>query len=75
LKTEFDALYAESARKRRMISVSSHDRVAGRASRTAVMKEFIGYAQRQPGVVFMRKNDIAKCAISSALTILEDGLA
>ena len=74
LKREFDALYAESARKRRMISVSSHDRVAGRASRTAVMEEFIGYAQRHPGVVFMRKNDIAKFALSSALTIREDGL-
>jgi len=31
LKAEFDVLYEESAHKRRMISVSAHDRVAGRA--------------------------------------------
>jgi len=74
LKREFDALYAESARKRRMMSVSSHDRVAGRASRTAVMEDFIGYAQRHPGVVFMRKMEIAKFALSSPAIIREDGL-
>ena len=74
LKREFDALYAESDRKRRMISVSSHDRVAGRASRTAVIEEFIGYAQRHPGVVFMRKMDIAKFALTSPTTIREAGI-
>ena len=46
LKAEFDALYIEGEHKRRMLSVSSHDRVAGRASRTQVMDEFIAYAQR-----------------------------
>jgi peptidoglycan/xylan/chitin deacetylase (PgdA/CDA1 family) len=71
LKREFDALYAESARRRRMMSVASHDRVAGRASRTRVMEEFIMYAQRQPGVVFMRKLEIAQFALSSPLTIRE----
>src|SRR5262249_1447668 len=39
LKSEFDALYLESDRKRRMMSVSSHDRVAGRASRMRVIEE------------------------------------
>lgn len=72
IKAEFDALYAESARKRRMISVSSHDRVAGRSSRTAVMEEFIAYAQRHPGVVFMRKDEIAKFALASPLTVREN---
>jgi peptidoglycan/xylan/chitin deacetylase (PgdA/CDA1 family) len=71
LKAEFDALYAESATKRRMMSVSSHDRVAGRASRTAVMEEFITYAQRHPGVVFMRKDEIARFALESPMTIRE----
>jgi peptidoglycan/xylan/chitin deacetylase (PgdA/CDA1 family) len=75
VKAEFDALYAESARKRRMMSVSSHDRVAGRASRTAVMEEFITYAQRHPGVVFMRKDEIARFALSSPLTIREGDFA
>jgi|SRR5579871_2312226 len=75
LKAEFDALYVESERKRRMISVSSHDRVAGRSSRTQVMEEFITYAQRHPGVVFMRKDEIARFALSSPMTIREGGLA
>jgi len=75
LKREFDALYAESARKRRMLSIAAHDRVAGRASRTAVMEEFIAYAQRHPGVVFMRKMEIAKFALTSPTIIREDGLS
>lgn len=72
LKAEFDALYEESARKRRMISVSAHDRVAGRASRMRVIEEFIIYAQRQPGVVFLRKDEIAKFALASPLTVREN---
>jgi peptidoglycan/xylan/chitin deacetylase (PgdA/CDA1 family) len=75
IKAEFDALYVESERKRRMMSVSSHDRVAGRASRTAVMDEFIAYAQRHPGVVFMRKDEIARFALSSPVTIREGEFA
>jgi peptidoglycan/xylan/chitin deacetylase (PgdA/CDA1 family) len=75
LKAEFDALYAESAKKRRMISVSAHDRVAGRASRMRVIEDFIAYAQRHSGVVFLRKDEIAKFALESPLTIRESGLA
>jgi peptidoglycan/xylan/chitin deacetylase (PgdA/CDA1 family) len=71
LKAEFDALYLESAKKRRMISVSSHDRVAGRASRMRVIEDFIEYAQKHPGVVFMRKDEIAKFALSSPMTVRE----
>ena len=58
-----------------MMSISSHDRVAGRASRTQVIEEFITYAQRQPGVVFMRKDEIARFALSSPLTAREGDLA
>jgi len=72
LKAEFDALYEESAHKRRMISVSAHDRVAGRASRMRVIEDFIIYAQRHPGVVFLRKDEIANFALTSPLTIRED---
>jgi peptidoglycan/xylan/chitin deacetylase (PgdA/CDA1 family) len=75
LKREFDALYVEAAGKRRMMSVSSHDRVAGRASRTRVMEEFITYAQRHAGVVFMRKVEIARYALSSPRTIREGEFA
>ena len=75
IKAEFDALYVESERKRRMISVSAHDRVGGRASRVQVLDDFIAYAQRHPGVVFMRKDEIARFALASPLTIREGEFA
>jgi peptidoglycan/xylan/chitin deacetylase (PgdA/CDA1 family) len=70
LKAEFDALYAESATRRRMISVAAHDRVA-RPSRVRVLEDFIVYAQKHPGVVFMKKDEIAKFAAASPQTIRE----
>lgn len=71
LKREFDMLYSESVKRRCMMSVSAHDRIAGRPSRTAVLEEFIEYAQSHPGVVFMRKDEIAKFAFNSPQTIRE----
>jgi len=71
LKAEFDMLYAESSKRRRMMSVSAHDRIAGRPSRTKILEEFIIYAQNSPGVVFMRKDEIARFALSSPQTIRE----
>ncbi len=71
LKAEFDMLYAESGNRRRMMSVSAHDRIAGRPSRTKVLEDFIAYAQRHPGVVFRRKDEIARFALSSPQTIRE----
>src|SRR3982074_2058257 len=59
LKDEFDQLYAEAATRRRMMSVSAHDRITGRPARTRALEEFIVYAQKQPGVVFLRKDHIA----------------
>ncbi len=63
-------LNAESSKRRRMMS-SAQDRIAGRPSRTKVLEEFIVYAQNNAGVVFMRKNQIARFALSSPLTIRE----
>jgi len=71
LKAEFDMLYDESSKRRRMMSMSAHDRIAGRPSRTKVLEEFIVYAQSRPGVVFMRKDEIARFALSSPQTIRE----
>jgi hypothetical protein len=39
LKAEFDALYAEAGTRRRMMSVSAHDRIAGRPSRAKVLEQ------------------------------------
>ena len=71
LKAEFDALYAEAATRRRMMSVSAHDRIAGRPSRARVLEQFIIYAQSHPGVAFMRKDEIARFALASRLTARE----
>jgi peptidoglycan/xylan/chitin deacetylase (PgdA/CDA1 family) len=71
LKAEFDKLYAESVSRRRMMSVSAHDRIAGRPSRTKVLEDFIVYAQSHPGAVFKRKDENARFALSSPQTIRE----
>jgi peptidoglycan/xylan/chitin deacetylase (PgdA/CDA1 family) len=71
LKAEFDALYAEAGTRRRMMSVSAHDRIAGRPSRAKVLEEFIVYAQSHRGVAFMRKDAIARFALESPLTVRE----
>ena len=72
LKREFEVLYEEGAHRRRMMSVSAHDRIAGRPARMRVLDEFIQYAQSHPGVSFMRKVDIANYAITSPRTVRED---
>ena len=72
LKREFDVLYEEGAHRRRLMSVSAHDRIAGRPARMRVIEDFIQYAQSHPGVSFMRKVDIANYAIASPRTVRED---
>ncbi|RKH14795.1 polysaccharide deacetylase [Corallococcus sp. CA053C] len=66
LKNEFDALYAEAGERRRMMSISMHDRISGRPGRVKVLEEFIRYAQRQPGVWFARKDALARWTLEQA---------
>jgi peptidoglycan/xylan/chitin deacetylase (PgdA/CDA1 family) len=66
LKDDFDVLYAEAATRRRMMSVSAHDRISGIPGRVRLLEEFIKYAQSQRGVVFMRKDEIAKWTLSAS---------
>ena len=68
VKNEFEMLYTEAESRRRMMTLTLHDRIAGRPARAKVLEEFIIYAQRRPGVVFMRKDDIARFALASSLT-------
>jgi peptidoglycan/xylan/chitin deacetylase (PgdA/CDA1 family) len=63
LRGEFDVLYAEAAHRRRMMSISTHDRISGTPARVNGLAEFIEYAQRHRGVVFMRKDEIARWAL------------
>ena len=64
LKDEFDQLYAEAGMRRRMMSISTHDRIGGTPARVKVLGDFIAYAKKHPGVVFVRKDQIAKWALS-----------
>ncbi|MGT2430328.1 polysaccharide deacetylase family protein [Cupriavidus basilensis] len=66
LKAEFDVLYAEGARRRRMMSISTHDRISGSPARVRALEAFIRYAQGHAGVTFMRKDDIARFALGAS---------
>src|ERR1700704_446745 len=65
LKDEFDQLYEEGARRRRMMVVSLHDRISGHAGRVRVLDRFLEYARSKPGVWFARKDEIARCALEN----------
>ncbi|MDP2540465.1 polysaccharide deacetylase [Tenacibaculum discolor] len=72
LKTEFDQLYKEGASKRRMMSVSLHDRIGGTPAVVNVVNQFIEYAKQHEGVVFMRKDNIAKMVINDPNTPIDN---
>jgi peptidoglycan/xylan/chitin deacetylase (PgdA/CDA1 family) len=62
LKEEFGLLYEEAENRRRMLSISVHDRIGGQPARVAALGRFIDFAQQQRGVAFMRKDDIIRWA-------------
>jgi peptidoglycan/xylan/chitin deacetylase (PgdA/CDA1 family) len=71
LKDAFDVLYEEGAKRRRMLSVSAHDRISGHPARVKAFADFIDYAQKHKGVWFARKDEIARWTLESANTIHE----
>jgi peptidoglycan/xylan/chitin deacetylase (PgdA/CDA1 family) len=60
LKLEFDQLYKEGATKRRMMSISFHDRIGGSPAVVNAMEQFIKYTRTKTGVLYMRKDAIAR---------------
>ncbi len=60
LKDEFDVLYAEGAQRRRMMSISTHDRIGGAPGIVGALDRFLTYAKQHEGVIFMRKDEIAQ---------------
>ena len=60
LKAEFDQLYLEGESHRRMMSISTHDRIGGAPSMVKILDEFLKYAETHKGVLFMRKDKIAE---------------
>jgi len=71
VKLDFDQLYSEGATRRRMMSISAHDRISGTPQMVKAWDEFLRYAKSHPGVRFMRKDDIARYALASPLTVRE----
>ena len=71
IKRDFDQLYEEGAHRRRMMSISAHDRISGSPQMVRVWDEFLDYAKRHDGVAFMRKDEIARYALRSPVTVRE----
>lgn len=71
LKLEFTQLYDESAVRRRQMSISFHDRIGGSPQIVQAAKEFFEFASRQKGVVFKRKDEIAKMTLLDQTSIRE----
>ena len=70
LHEEFAALYAEAETRRRMMVISFHDRLA-RPARVRIVESFIEQAQKQKGVWFARKDELARFVLDSPTTIRE----
>jgi peptidoglycan/xylan/chitin deacetylase (PgdA/CDA1 family) len=64
LKDEFDQLYEEGAKRRRMMLVGFHDRINGHANRIRVLDRFFTYAKSRPDVWFARKDEIARWVLA-----------
>jgi peptidoglycan/xylan/chitin deacetylase (PgdA/CDA1 family) len=71
IKLDFDQLYEEAGTRRRMMSVSAHDRISGSPQMVRVWDEFLRYAKARPSVAFLRKDEIARYALSSPITVRE----
>jgi peptidoglycan/xylan/chitin deacetylase (PgdA/CDA1 family) len=71
VKLEFDQLYEEAGTRRRMMSISAHDRISGTPQMVKVWDEFLRYANSHPGVAFMRKDAIAQYTLDSPLSLRE----
>lgn len=72
LKMEFDQLYEEAGHKRRMMSISFHDRIGGTPAMVNAMERFIEYVKAKQGVVFMRKDAIAKMVMNDPATPVDN---
>ncbi|TWR24977.1 polysaccharide deacetylase family protein [Mucilaginibacter achroorhodeus] len=71
IKMEFDQLYEEAATRRRMLSVTFHDRVSGTPQMVRAATELIKYMQKHTGVAFKRKDEIAKMTLKDPTSLRE----
>lgn len=70
IKMDFDQLYEEAGR-RRMMSVSAHDRISGTPQMVQIWDSFLRYAKSRPAVAVMRKDEIARYVSQSPLSLRE----
>lgn len=71
IKMEFDQLYEEAATRRRMLSLTFHDRVSGTPQMVRAATELIKYMQKHPGVAFKRKDEIAEITLKDPTSLRE----
>ena len=71
IKMDFDLLYEEAGHRCRMMSVSAHDRISGSPQMVSAWDAFLRYAKDKPGVAFLRKDEIARWALESPLSLRE----
>src|SRR3981189_1906866 len=65
LRDEFDQLYEEGARRRRMMVISLHDRISGHAGRVRALDRFLPYAKGREDVWLARKDEIARYVLAN----------
>jgi peptidoglycan/xylan/chitin deacetylase (PgdA/CDA1 family) len=65
LQDEFEQLYEEGATRRRMMSISLHDRISGHASRVRVLDRILTSLRQRAGVWWARRDEIADWALST----------
>ncbi len=65
LEDEFDQLYEEGATRRRMMSISLHDRISGHASRVRALNRFLTRARQRSDVWWARRDQIADWALAT----------
>ena len=64
LKSEFDQLYSEGPRRRRMMTVSLHDRIGTRPASITMYDRVFDYMRSRDGMWFARKDEIAHWAMT-----------
>jgi peptidoglycan/xylan/chitin deacetylase (PgdA/CDA1 family) len=71
IKMDFDQLYEAAGNRRRMMSISAHDRISGTPQMARAWDAFFHYVKEKPGVAFLRKDAIVRWALESTLTLRE----
>lgn len=69
VKADFDQLYIESELKRRLMSISFHDRIGGTPQMVKMAHDLVRYMQGHAGVTFKRKDDIAGMTLKDGSSI------